>query len=140
MQLGLEFIEFWVRRANEHYDDFFGDGEEDRELLLAWFLNEDEEWNEYYDFQPYFYVTDDKEFIIGIAIDPKYISAHEPQEDFYEIRCDAQELEAFKTESEFWEKYDLSEPAGNVEECTELQSNLWLGDMEGVEKGELLVH
>ena len=145
IQLEPEFIEFWAGRANEHYDDFFGDEEEDRELLLAWFLKEDEEWNEYYEFQTYFYVTDDKEFIIGIAIDPKYISAHEPQEDFYEIRCDVQELEDFKTESEFWEKYDLSEPAGKVAECTELQSNLWLGDMKGVwdyweERGDLLAH
>lgn len=141
--LDPDFIEFWGNRANEHYDDFFGDEEEDRELLLKWFLQEDEEWNEYYEFQPYFYVTDSKEFIIGIAIDPKYISAHEPQEDFYEIRCDTEELESFKTESEFWEKYDLSEPAGQVKECTELQSNLWLGDMKGVwdyweEKGDLL--
>lgn len=87
-------------------------------------------------------MTDSKEFVIGIAIDPKFISAHEPQEDFYEILCDTEELENFKTVSEFWEKYDLSEPAGQVKECTERQSNLWLGDMKGVwdyweEKGDL---
>ena len=145
IRLDREFTEFWAERANEEYDDFFGEDEEDRELLLSWFLKEDEEWNEYYEFQPYFYVTDSKEFIIGLSIDPKFIDAHEPQEDFYEIRCDAQELEIFKTESEFWNKYDMSEPAGSVEECEDLHSNLWLGDISGAwdyweERGDLLAH
>lgn len=141
--LDEEFVSFWAKRANEAYDDFFGEEKEDRETLLAWFLKSDEEWNTYYEFQPYFYVTDTGQFIIGISIDPKYISAHEPQEDFYEICCDAQELEAFRTESQFWERYELSEPAGEVVECEELQTNLWLGDIEGIwdyweERGDLL--
>lgn len=145
LYLDEEFAAFWVERANEAYDDFFGEEKENRETLLTWFLNSDEEWNTYYEFQPYFYVTADKEFIIGISIDPKYISAHEPQEDFYEIRCNAQELEAFRKESLFWEKYELSKTAGEVEECSELQTNLWLGDIEGIwdyweEKGDLLTH
>lgn len=143
--LDEEFAAFWAKRANEAYDDFFGEEKEDRKTLLAWFLKNDEEWNAYYEFQPYFYVTDEGKFIIGISINPKYISAHEPQEDFYEICCDAQELEAFRTESQFWEQYELSEPAGEVVECEELQTNLWLGDTEGIwdyweERGDLLTH
>ncbi len=139
------FVDFWAKRANREYDDMFGDEEEDRQTLLAWFLKNDEEWNEYYDFQSYFYVTENKEIALGISINPKYLSAHEPQEDFYEICCDVQDLEAFMTESEFWKKYELSEPAGEIRQCEELQGNLWLGDIEGVweyweEKGDLLAH
>ena len=126
------FIKFWTDKANKEYDDFFGDSEEDREILLSWFLGGDEEWNEYYEFHPYFYVREGKDFMMGIAIDPKYVSsARPPQEDAYEIVCSAKELEKFKTKSDFWEKYDLSENAGEIVECGEMQENIWLEDLSG---------
>lgn len=128
VRMDEEFIKFWMEKANEEYDDFFSGDEEVEEILLDWFLKTNEEWNEYYEFQPYFYITEDKEFTIGIAVDPKYISAREPQMDAYEISCTVQELEAYKTESEFWEKYEKSESAGTVVECEELHNNLWLGE------------
>lgn len=126
------FMAFWSDKANKEYDGFFGDSEEDRDVLLSWFLGGDEEWKEYYEFHPYFYVREDKDFTVGIAIDPKYVSrARPPQEDAYEIVCSAEELEEFKTESEFWGKYDLSEVAGEVVECEELQENIWMSDLSG---------
>lgn len=134
IRIDSAFISFWSDKANKGYGDFFGDSEEDREVLLSWFSGGDEEWNEYYEFHPYFYVREDKDFMVGIAVDPKYVSrARPPQEDAYEIVCSVEELEEFKTESEFWEKYDLSESAGEVVECEELQENRWLSDLSGAE-------
>lgn len=143
IRLDREFIEFWTKRANEQYVGFFGEDEESQETLLSWFLKSDEEWNAYYELQPYFYVTEGGEFIVGISINPKFIDVHEPQEDFYEICCNARELDGFRTASPFWEKYDLSRQVGEVFECTKRNRNIWLGDISGIwdyweEKGDLL--
>ena len=38
-----------------------------------------------------------------------------------------EDLEPYRTESEFWDLYEKSESAGEVLECADLQENLWLG-------------
>lgn len=129
-----EFIDLWARKANKQYDGFFGEEKEDRELLLAWFLKEDEEWNEAYEFVPYFYVEENQDFVIGIAVDPKFVSrARAPKENAYEVCFAAQELEEFRTESNFWKKYDKSKSVGAIIECEDLQTNRWLDDISGAQ-------
>ena len=43
-----------------------------------------------------------------------------------------EELEAFKKESDFWEKYDKSELAGEVLPCPDKKENIWLGENAGI--------
>ena len=39
--------------------------------ILSWFLDEDEEAREYYMFTPFFYIDENKDFVIGLSYDPK---------------------------------------------------------------------
>lgn len=39
-----------------------------------------------------------------------------------------EELETFKKESDFWEKYEKSETTGAVLPCADKKENIWLGE------------
>ncbi len=44
----------------------------------------------------------------------------------------AEELAPFRTQSEFWDRYENSEMAGEVLPCADKQENIWLGEEASV--------
>ena len=125
-----EFIKLWCDGAQEKYGEPFEGDEEERELFLSWFLNEDEEVKDLYQLSNFFYPTEDGTFIIGLAYDPKPAAIHatEPRDVTFSVELDADLLMPFRTESEFWKQYERSEQTGQILECEDLQTNLWLRD------------
>lgn len=130
------FIQLWCRAAGAKYGDAFEGTREETALFLSWFLNEDEETKELYDLHTFFYPTGQDSFVIGFAYDPKPagISAATtgPQDNTYCVELADSALAPFRTDSPFWDRYDGSEAAGQIAECTDRQENLWLGKEAGV--------
>lgn len=129
LEINREFIDLWdksycERTGEEGWDD------EECELILSWFLQEDEELMANYESRPFFYVTEDKEFVIGLSLDPVLYAAitYEPTERIMCTTIKPEELAPFKTQSEFWNKYEKSEAAGEVRPCEDKQKNIWLGE------------
>ena len=131
-EINRDFIRLWDRVYSEEAGEELGD-DETIDMLLSWFLKEDAELNEVYQFRPSFYVTEDKNFVIGIFLDPileKSIT-YEPLYRGFKVEIAAEDLAPFRKESEFWGKYDKSEAAGEVLSCQEKKENLWLGEGPG---------
>lgn len=130
------FIDLWLRAADKKYGEEFPYEEEMRERLLEWFAGDGGEAGEAYEFRPFFYLTSRKEFAIGLAVDPKPagITGAAPRNNAYSVIMTGADVEPYRTESEFWKKYEESETAGRVLECMDLQENLWLGEDAGVWK------
>lgn len=127
-----DFIKLWCNAAQKRYSDIFEGDAEEIELFLSWFLSEDEETKERYELHTFFYPTEEDSFIIGIAYDPKpssvSVSQTEARDVTYSVELTSSELEPFRTESEFWKEYDSSESTGQILECEDKKSNLWLGE------------
>ena len=97
-------------------------------------MQQDEEINEDYFCTPFFYVTENKEFVIGISLDPKLHEAYtyKPATRSFSTLLTKEELEAFKKQSSFWELLEQSEMAGEVLPCENKAENIWLGEDAGV--------
>ncbi|MCM1325763.1 MAG: hypothetical protein NC094_05355 [Bacteroidales bacterium] len=128
------FIKLWMQSMNAEYEGAFTEDEATVEILLDWFHKEDEELNELYEFRPYFYLTEEKDFVIGISLDPLLagLTQAPPENSTYNIKIEADKLKPYRTDSGFWEKYEKSEMAGEVLPCKNKQSNLWLGEEASV--------
>lgn len=129
-----EFIKLWMQGMNEEYEDTFSDDSESVEILLSWFHKEDDELNECYEFRPYFYLTEEKDFVIGISLDPLLpgLTSSPPENTTYCIEIEAEKLKPYQTDSGFWEKYEKSEMTGEVLPCKNKKNNLWLGEEAGI--------
>lgn len=130
-----DFIKLLCQSINEEQGwELFPDDEESVEILLSWFHNKDEELEEVYEFCPYFYLTEDKNFVIGLSVNPlpKGVTASAPENDTYCAYMEAESLEPYQTDSVFWEKYDKSQMAGEVLPCLDKKQNRWLGEEAGV--------
>ena len=125
-----EFVKLWCDAALEKYGEPFEGDQEEYELFLSWFLDEDEEMKELYQFSNFFYPTQDSTFIIGLVYDPKpdAIFAAEPRDVTFSVELDADQLTPLRSDSGFWQQYDRSEQTGQILECEDLQTNLWLDD------------
>lgn len=133
LKINSDFIRLWDRAYSEAAGEELGD-DETISMLLSWFLKEDPEMNEIYQLRTGFYVTEDKNFVIGLFFDPvleKSIT-YEPTYRGYKAEIAAEDLEPFRKESGFWDKYDKSETAGEVLPCQEKKENLWLGEGAGI--------
>lgn len=130
-----DFMALWCKQVEEEgrYDDLIINDADTRETFLAWFLGEDEETQEYYMFTPFFYLDENKDFMIGISYDPKpnALTGNMPRSNSFYTYFDAADLEPYRTESEFWKLYDKSENTGEAHDC-ELIENIWLGENAGV--------
>lgn len=130
------FMELWCKQleADGNYDGVITNDEDVRETFVAWFLGEDKEAEESYIFTPFFYIDENKDFVIGISYDPKVnkIAGNVPKDNTFFGHFAAADLEPLRTESEFWELYDKSEITGEVVECEELWENIWLGENASV--------
>lgn len=133
VDINKDFIRLWDQKNSEELQEEAGD-EETIEILLSWFKGEDEELNARYLCRPFFYVTEDKNFVIGISFDPilKTSTIYETASIVFDTRMDAESLMPYRTESDFWEKYDRSQTAGEVIPCENRKENLWLGEDAGI--------
>jgi len=130
------FMELWCKQveADGHYDDLIVNDADTRETFGAWFLGEDEEAEEYYMFTPFFYIDENKDFVIGLSYDPKpnRLGGNLPRDNSFYAHFQASDLAPHRTDSEFWELYDKSEITGEVIENEALRENIWLGENASV--------
>lgn len=128
------FMRLWCERASKDYGDVILEDDDTRETFRQWFLGEDEELKELYFFRPFFYVLEDGDFIVGISIDPnvRTIVHLRTLDNSFVVRLSEQELEPYRTESEFWKWYDQSQTTGEVLPCEDRKDNIWLGEEAGV--------
>ncbi|MDE7340950.1 MAG: hypothetical protein K2N80_10430 [Lachnospiraceae bacterium] len=133
LEINKDFITLWDKSLSDELDEEYGN-DEDIELVLSWFLQSDEETNQHYFCHSFFYLTEDKDFIIGVALDPvlEYAYTYEPIDRSFHARLSMEELEPFKKESDFWMKYAMSETTGDVLLCKNKKENIWLGENASV--------
>lgn len=132
-QINEDFIKLWDRTLSEGLQEDYAD-EEMLNLMLAWFLQKDEATNENFFCNPFFYVTENKDFVIGVSLDPKleYAYTYQPVNRSLYTQFSLDELEAYKKQSVFWEKYEKSETEGEVLPCEDKKENIWLGENAGI--------
>lgn len=133
LRLDEDFVTLWVDKFNEQMEEEMI-GSEDVAVFIDWLNGEDEELQEFYDFVPFFYVTGEKDFVVGVSLDPKVaaISYNEPSNSTFYTELTAEEIAPYRTESLFWDRYDKSNSTGEVLECEEKNDNIWLGDQGSV--------
>ncbi len=132
-RLDEDFVSLWVDKFNEKLGEEMI-ASEDVDIFVDWFNGSDEELAEYYDFVPFFYVTDEGNFVVGVSLDPKVaaISGSDPSNSTFYAELTAEEAAPYRTESVFWDRYDKSESTGEVLRCKEKHDNIWLGDQASV--------
>lgn len=133
IEINKDFVKLWDASLSDRLGAEYGD-EEDLEILLSWFTGTDEETNLDFFCRPFFYITQEKDFVIGVSLDPVLWKAYtyQPVSWNYYARLNSEDLEAFKKESGFWDKYEKSEIAGKVIPCKDKKENIWLGEDAGV--------
>ena len=127
LRLDEDFVALWVDRINEEAGEE-RIASEDAGIFAGWLNGSDEEVEELYSIDPFFCVTEKGNFIVGFSLNPKVaaITVDAPSNTTYYAEFTAQELEPYRTESVFWDRYDKSESTGEVSRCTK-HENRWLG-------------
>lgn len=133
IEINRDFVKLWDQRFSDDSDEEYAD-DETIDYLLDWFLQQDEEMNADYFFTPFFYITEDKAFVIGVSLDPRldYAYTYEPVTRSFSTQLTAEELEAYRKQGDFWDKFEKSELTGEVLPCKDKMNNIWLGDDAGV--------
>lgn len=133
LRLNEDFVTLWVDKFNEKLGEEMI-ASEDVDIFFDWFNCTDEELERYYDFVPFFYVTEEGNLVVGVSLDPKVaaISGGDPSNSTFYTELTAEEVASYRTESLFWDRYDKSESTGEVLRCKEKHDNIWLGDQASV--------
>lgn len=133
LEVNKELIAQWDRSMSDELGEEYAD-DEMLEYVLSWFLQNNEEINEKYVCNPFFYVTEDQNFVIGVSLDPilEYAYTGEPLNRSYYAELTLEEIEPFQKESEFWNKYEKSVAAGEILPCEDKKENIWLGENAGI--------
>ncbi len=128
-----DFIVLWDKSLSDDTEEDYAD-DESIDRMLSWFLQQDEEVNQLYTCRPFYYITEEKDFVIGISFDPvlEYAITQVPTGRIYFTQLSMEELESFKKQSEFWNKYEKSKEAGEVLPCEDKKENIWLGEDAGI--------
>lgn len=129
LEINRDFVRLWDKSLSDRLDAEYGD-DEDLGILLSWFTQSDEETNQEFFCRPFFYITEEKDLMIGISLDPVLWRAYtyQPVSWNYYAQLSYEDLEPFRKESEFWNKYEKSEIAGEVLPCEDKKENIWLGE------------
>lgn len=135
LRVDEDFIKLWIEKLNQRQGEEVI-APEDADIMLGWFCGSDVEIAEKYKFVPYFYLTGEGSFMVGISLDPKVggISGYGVFGSTFCAEMTAEELAPYRTEALFWERYDKGQSAGEVRECEEKQENIWLGEDGGATK------
>lgn len=133
LRLNEDFVLLWVDKFNEKLGKKMV-APEDVDIFFDWFNCSDKELENFYIFVPYFYVTEEGNFVIGVSLDPKTaaISGRDPSNSTFFTEFTPEEIAPYRTESVFWDRYDESESTGEVLRCKEKHDNIWLGDQASV--------
>lgn len=135
LRVDEDFIKLWIEKLNQRQGEEVI-APEDADIMLGWFCGSDVEIAEKYKFVPYFYLTGEGSFMVGISLDPKVggISGYGVFGSTFCAEMTAEELAPYRREALFWERYDKGQSAGEVRECEEKQENIWLGEEGGATK------
>lgn len=133
LEVNRDFIKLWDKTLCDEENVEYAD-EEDIDLVLSWFLPEENGSNDIFFYNSFFYITEDKDIVIGVSLDPVLERAitYEPVNRSLSARFSLEKLEDFKKQSDFWDKYEKSESTGEVLPCEDKKENLWLGESAGV--------
>lgn len=131
-EVNKDFVTMWDQAVSDELGLAYAD-EEMLDVLLDCFWQRDEEINRDFLCRSFFYLTENKDFVVGLSLDPvlEGVYTYEPVDRTSYAVLHPEDLEAFRKESGFWEKYELSEPAGETLPCEDKQENLWLGESGG---------
>ena len=136
LTINEDFSKLWCQQAyaSGDYGDMIQEDDDTYQTILAWFLGEDQETSENYLLTPFYYLDENKDFVIGIAYDPKanIVVNDLPMDNYIAVHIESDLLAPYQTESEFWNLYNASETAGTVLECADRKDNIWLGKEAGV--------
>ena len=136
LTINEDFSKLWCQQAYAScdYGDMIQEDDDTYQTILAWFLGEDQETAENYLLTPFYYLDENKDFVIGIAYDPKanIVVNDLPMDNYIAVHIESDLLAPYQTESEFWNLYNASETAGTVLECADRKDNIWLGKEAGV--------
>ncbi|MCI9035587.1 MAG: hypothetical protein HFJ08_16395 [Lachnospiraceae bacterium] len=136
LTINEDFSKLWYQQAyaSGDYGDMIQEDDDTYQTILAWFLGEDQETAENYLLTPFYYLDENKDFVIGIAYDPKanIVVNDLPMDNYIAVHIESDLLAPYQTESEFWNLYNASETAGTVLECADRKDNIWLGKEAGV--------
>lgn len=129
LEINRDFVRLWDKSLSDRLGAEYGD-DEDIDILLSWFTQSDEETNQEFFCRPFFYITEEKDLMVGISLDPVLWRAYtyQPVSWNYYAQLSYEDLEPFRKESEFWNKYEKSEIAGEVLPCEDKKENIWLGE------------
>ncbi len=133
LDVNRDFIKLWDKTLCDEEDAEYAD-EEDIDLVLSWFLASEDGNSDDYFYNSFFYIIEDKYLVIGISLDPVLERAitYEPVNRSLSARFSLEELEDFKKQSDFWDKYEKSESVGEALPCADKKENIWLGESAGV--------
>lgn len=136
LTINEDFSKLWCQQAyaSGDYGDMIQEDDDTYQTILACFLGEDQETAENYLLTPFYYLDENKDFVIGIAYDPKanIVVNDLPMDNYIAVHIESDLLAPYQTESEFWNLYNASETAGTVLECADRKDNIWLGKEAGV--------
>lgn len=73
LTINEDFSKLWCQQAyaSGDYGDMIQEDDDTYQTILAWFLGEDQETAENYLLTPFYYLDENKDFVIVIAYDPK---------------------------------------------------------------------
>lgn len=133
LRLDEDFVALWADKFNEKLGEEMI-ASEDENIFVDWFNCADRELEPYYEFVPFFYVTKEGNFVIGVSLDPKVsgISESDPSNSTFYTELTAEEIKPYRRESLFWDRYDKSQSAGEVLRCKDKHDNIWLGDQASI--------
>lgn len=118
LTINEDFSKLWCQQAyaSGDYGDMIQEDDDTYQTILAWFLGEDQETAENYLLTPFYYLDENKDFVIGIAYDPKanIVVNDLPMDNYIAVHIESDLLAPYQTESEFWNLYNASETAGTV--------------------------
>lgn len=129
LDINEDFIRLWDKSISDEEGTEYAE-DEDIDLVLSWFLQSDEEVNAKFFCHSFFYITEEKDLIVGVSLDPvlEYAVTYEPINRSFCARLNVEELEEFKKPGEFWDKLEISESTGEVLPCEDKKENIWLGE------------
>lgn len=133
LRLDEEFVELWADKFNEKLGEEMV-ASEDENIFVDWFNCADKELEPFYEFVPFYYITKEGNFVIGVSLDPKVagISNSDPSNSTFYTELTAEEIAPYRRESMFWDRYDKSESTGEILRCKDKHDNIWLGDQASV--------
>ena len=136
LTINADFSKLWCKLAYESgdYGEMILEDTDTYDTILSWFLGEDTETANTYRIAPFFYLDENKDFVIGITYDPKanHIVNDLPMDNSISVHMEKDLLIPYRTESDFWLLYDDSANTGEIVECVDLKDNIWLGKEAGV--------